>query len=274
MRLHRACRALSAAANAAITAVATATMLAAAAAAVAGPRAVAAAPAASVASAARAPTALPALRITGPLPAPADFIRPFEDPFPLRVRRDGNTTRVELRHCQDWLDQRSAAVGSDNDAAWRVVLQQTVPCEALAWLAAARTAQRSALPADLSQLRDTRVYPGALWPTPSPQQQSQLMASGRHLGQASGVARFARTPVAPATTPPQGQLGLRTAAWLITLTPLARGDIDGDGWEDAAYLWQAQSRQGSFSDARLVVLTRTAPGARLQVLTAAASVPR
>jgi hypothetical protein len=100
------------------------------------------------------------------------------------------------------------------------------------------------------------------------------MASDRHLGQASGVARFNRTLVAPATTPPQGQLGLRTAAWQITLTPLARGDIDGDGWEDAAYLWHAASRQGSFSDARLVVLTRTAPGARLQVLSAAASAPR
>lgn len=222
------------------------------------------------------PTALPALRITGPLPVPADFTRPFEDPLPVRVRRDGGTTRLELRHCQDWLDQRSAAVGSDNDAAWRVVLLQTVPCEALAWLAAARPAQRSALPADLSQLRDTRFYPGGLWPTPSAQQQASLAASGRHLGQASGVARLTRTVVAPATTPPQGQLGLRTAAWLITLTPLARGDIDGDGWEDAAYLWQAQSRQGSLSDARLVVLTRTAAGARLRVLAvaAAASAPR
>ncbi len=219
-------------------------------------------------------TALPALRLATALPTAADFTRPFEDPLPLRVRRDGNTTRIELRHCQDWLDHRAAAVGSDNDAAWRVVLLQTVPCEALAWLAAARPAQRSALPADLSQLRDTRVYPGLLWPTPSPQQQARLMASGRHLGQASGMARFNRTPVAPATTPPQGQLGLRTAAWQITLMPLARGDIDGDGWEDAAYLWQAASRQGSFSDARLVVLTRTAPGARLQVLSAAASAPR
>jgi hypothetical protein len=74
-----------------------------------------------------------------------------------------------------------------------------VPCEALAWLAAAGPAQRSALPADLSQLRDTRVYPGELWPAPSPQQQAQLMASGRHLGQASGVARFNRTPVASLT---------------------------------------------------------------------------
>ncbi len=221
------------------------------------------------------PTALPALRITAALPTTADFTRLFEDPLPLRVRRDGNTTRIELRHCQDWLDNRAAAVGSDNDAAWRVVLLQTVPCEAMAWLAAARPAQRSALPVDLNQLRDTRVYPGVLWPTPSPQQQSQLMASGRHLGQASGVARFNRTPVAPATTSPQGQLGLRTAAWQITLTPLARGDIDGDGWEDAAYLWQAQSRQGSLTDARLVVLTRTAPGARLQVVAApAASAPR
>ena len=229
---------------------------------------------AAVQSPPRVARALPALRIGTAQPMPADFTRPFEDPLPLRVRRDGNTTRIELRHCQDWLDHRAAAAGSDNDATWRVLRLQTVPCEALAWLAAAGPAQRSALPADLSQLRDTRLYPGLLWPAPSVEQQARLATSGRHLGQASGVARFSRTPVAPATQPPQGQLGLRTAAWQITLTPLARGDINGDGWEDAAYLWQAASRQGSFSDARLVVLTRTAPGARLQVPTAAASAPR
>lgn len=200
--------------------------------------------------------ALPALGLAGAQPVAADFLKPFETPLPLRVTGASGTERIELQHCQDWLQHRSKAVGSDNDAAWRIVLLQTVPCEAMALLAAARPAAHDALPADLTQSLATRHYPGTLWPMPSPDEQARAVASGRHLGQLSGVAQWQRVPVQPPTRPPQHALSLRTSAWQLRLTPLARGDFDGDGWNDVACLWQAESRQGSLTDARLVVLTR------------------
>ncbi len=185
-------------------------------------------------------------------PRPADLLRPFDTPLPLLLKTAAEPQRVEALHCADWLKLRATAVGSDNDAAWRVVRFQTVPCEALALLLQARPAAHSALaPASAPELA-TAAYPGALWPDPSAQAQAQAQARrpspGTHLARASGQPRW--KPAA------DGSLSLQNQRWRVSLTLLALGDFDGDGWEDAAYRWQAESRQGSYADSRLLVLTR------------------
>lgn len=211
------------------------------------------------ADAPQAPHALPALGMDSRQPGDAALDRLFEFPLPARVRTDQGRQRVELRHCRDWLQLRHQVTGSDNDAAWRVLRHQVVPCEALALLLAATAPTTSALPADDPRRPLlTARYPASLWPAPSDDAQRRLAVPGQNLARASGVMHWGK--VDDAARADGEQLALRTRSWHLRLTLLARGDFDHDGWEDAAYLWQADAQRGSFSDARLVVLSRTASG--------------
>ena len=213
----------------------------------------------------QATAALMAPGAAGALPSEADLERPFDTPLPVRLRTADGRQRAELRHCRDWLRQRAAISGSDNDASWRVVKLQTVPCEAMALLRAATPSARTAMPMDRA-VRPllTLRYPASLWPAPSDDEQRRLAQPGQNLARASGVQHWERLD-SPGVSDGE-RLALRTKAWRVTLTLLARGDFDHDGWEDAAYLWQAQSQRGSFTDARLVVLSRSAGEAGLREL--------
>ncbi len=191
---------------------------------------------------------------------PARLEQPFDTPLPLRLSADAGGQRVLLRHCADWLAQREHAVGSDNDAAWRVVCHQVVVCDALALLAQARPAAQSALPGALPDAADTRRWPATLWVATSRDATARLQQPGLTLQAASGVKRW--------TGGDGGARVLFTRAWRVQLTELARADVDGDGWQDWLLRWEGQSQQGSWTDARLVVLTRRASAVPLRELPA------
>ena len=196
------------------------------------------------------PRALPALGLAAALPSAADLARPFPDSLPARVSTPDGTRMTELRDCRDWLAQRRTVVGSDSDASWRVLRLQVVPCEAMALLAAATPALRSALPARFAQERVTARFPASLWLAPSRDEQARLARPGNTLATASGKPKWLGVG--------SDSLKLNAKGWQLQLTLLARGDFDHDGWEDAAFLWQAASTQGSLADARLVLLSRQA----------------
>ena len=212
------------------------------------------------AAAAMPPVAQPALGLAGPLPEAADFLRPFETPLPLQVRAADGLRRIEARHCKDWLQHRLQTEGSDNDAAWRVVRYQTVPCEAMAVLAGARPALQSALPPAFDKALATALYPGALWPALSAQEQRRLASPALNLARSSGAARWAPGP--------DRSLVLTRARWRVHMRLLARADFDGDGWEDAAFAWQGEALAGSYADSRLVLLTRKAGDKALRLMDA------
>ncbi len=217
------------------------------------------------------PRALPALGLAAALPSAADLARPFPDALPARIRSADSSAAdprsaayprtadggrmTELVTCRDWLAQRRSVVGSDSDASWRVLRLQVVPCEAMALLAAATPALHSALPVRFAQEGVTARYPASLWLAPSRDEQARLARPGSTLATASGKARWQGVGA--------DGLKLNAKGWQIQMTLLARGDFDHDGWEDAAFLWQAGSTQGSLADARLVVLTRRAGGGAL-----------
>jgi hypothetical protein len=202
-----------------------------------------------------APWAAPALGLPGPLPTEADLDRPFETPLPLLLKTPAGPKRAEAARCRDWLALRSQVIGSTNDAAWRVVRVQVVPCETIALLRNAGTALHSDLPADFARALATSRYPATLWPAPSADEQRRF--AGLTLDRASGAARWEAGP---------DGLTIDHGRWRVSLALLARADFDHDGWEDAAFSWQAESLQGSYTDARLVVLTRRTGQTRFRAL--------
>lgn len=201
------------------------------------------------ASAASPIFAAKSLQLQNAVPSEADFNRPFEAPLPALVSGAEGKRLVNLANCSDYLAVRSNIVGSDTDANYRVVRLQTVPCVALTLLKSATCARHSSLPSNFLHSTATSNFPATLWPAVSKDERQRLSRQDATVRTASGKKVF-RVVNGEALELEAANIGLR-------LTLLARGDFDHDGWEDAAFLWESYAIQGSYSDARLVVLTRT-----------------
>jgi hypothetical protein len=182
------------------------------------------------------------------IPAKADFDRPFETPL-LAMVSDARGKRLsQLSSCRDYLAVRGHIVGSDTDADYRVLRFQTVPCEAIALLKSATAAAHTAMPSDFKRVTDANSYPASLWPAVSDDERQNPARQTGTLQTASGKTTLSLDK--------SGALELESGGYGIHLTLLARGDFDHDGWEDAAFRWEAYALQGSYTDARLAVLTR------------------
>lgn len=199
----------------------------------------------------------PTVRISAALgaPSPADIdtalARSFDSPFQASIK---GSPDVRIDNCTAWQSWRDRVTGAQPDSDYAALRGQGVQCDALAMVRNAHAPKRSALPADLNALTAARLYPATLWVAVSDDAVAALARPGRTLAAASGVARF--------KVDRKGLL-LEDDAQGIRLVLLARGDFDGDGWEDALYRRQAWLRGGSWSDVRLVLLTRRRAGAPL-----------
>jgi hypothetical protein len=190
------------------------------------------------------------------VPAYGDFDRAFGAPLPARLNEAAGGELIVLNTCRDYLAVRDRITGSDTDANFRVLRLQTIPCLALALLKLAAVATRSALPQDFRQQLGTSDYPASLWPAVSDDEREQQSLPDATLATVSALASW---QVADGET-----LELEDSGVSLHLTLLARGDFDHDDWEDAAFSWEAHAVQGSYSDARLVVLTRNGAETRFR----------
>ena len=189
------------------------------------------------------------LQLQNAIPSVAEFNRPFEAPLPALVSGAEGKRLEALANCSDYLAVRSTIVGSDTDANYRVVRLQTVPCVALALLKSATSARHSSLPTNFLHSTATSNYPATLWPAVSKDERQRLSRQDATVRTASGKKVFRVVN--------DESLELEAANVGLRMTLLARGDFDHDGWEDAAFLCESYAIQGSYADARLVVLTRT-----------------
>ncbi|NOS88528.1 MAG: hypothetical protein HOP34_08310 [Methylococcaceae bacterium] len=189
------------------------------------------------------------LQLKDAIPNETEWDRPFEDPLPALLTTSKDKQLVQLGNCRDYLAVRNQITGSDNDADYRVLVFQTVPCIALSLLKTASIAKQSALPKNFHSYTNTAFYPATLWPAVSDEEQkSRAWSTGTLLTYSKKTAlRKINTET----------LGLEMSGYGFHITLLARGDFNHDGWEDAAFRWKGYALQGSYIDSRLVVLTRT-----------------
>ena len=78
------------------------------------------------------------------------------------------------------------------------------------------------------------------------------------------VSSGAWTRTAPGGAAPES-LTLAARGYTVRLQWLARGDFDGDGWEDWLLRWQARAEGGSWRAVRCVLLTRKVPAGAFTV---------
>ena len=196
------------------------------------------------------------LQLNDSLPSEADFERSFEDPLPALVEDDDGKHLIQLANCRDYLAVRSHIIGSSNDRDYRVLLLQTIPCVAFALLKSAAIASRTALPKDFLRYTSTINYPASLWPVVSDDERQRLEQSGATLRTVTQKADLRKVN--------NETLEVEKTGFGLHLTLLARGDFDHDKWEDAAFRWEGYALNGSYSDARLVILTRTNANSRFR----------
>lgn len=180
--------------------------------------------------------------------------RAFETPFSANVDAQEGRRKVAVDSCLAWLDWRKSVVGTEPESDFAALRSEGVQCEALSLVKAARTARSSALPADLATMTDARLYPATLWVAVGNEDVERLATPGLSLAVASGISRW---------NAGRRGLVLEDETEGVRLVWLARADFDGDGWEDALYRWQAWVRGGTWTDMRLVVLTRRRTGEAL-----------
>ena len=180
--------------------------------------------------------------------------RVFDTSFLIYVKAGAGRRKVTIDTCLTWLTWRGKVVGAEPQSDFVALLGQGLECDALALLRSAKPARRTALPADLATISDTRLYPATLWIAASDEGVARLSRPGLTLSAASGMRQW---------TPDRNGLLLADETGGVRLVWLARADFDGDGWEDGLFRWQAWIRGGTWSDMRLVVLTRRSPSASL-----------
>lgn len=209
------------------------------------------------------PGAARLLGITEPAQAPAALDRPFDDPIVITVKGPTETSHATPLHCRALLELEPSIAGTMPASDWPVLQQALADCQALQWLARVTAPIRTALPAQAKGAQETRLWPAATWPATSPEGREALLRSGQSLADVSGRRWWQARSNATAKDIPA--LHLRTDDHELNVQWLARGDFDGDGWEDWLLRWQAHAVGGSWRAARTLLLTRKNPTAMFEI---------
>lgn len=180
--------------------------------------------------------------------------RAFDTSFSASVASDGGRRKVTIDNCLAWLTWRGKIAGTEPSSDFAELRGQGIECDALALLRSAAPARRSALPSDLATIVNTSRYPATLWIAASDEAVARLSRPGLTLAAVSGIRIWKAD---------RNGMVLTNETGGVRLVWLARADFDGDGWEDGLYRWQAWMRGGTWTDMRLVVLTRRSPSGSL-----------
>lgn len=173
--------------------------------------------------------------------------RSFPSAFRAIVQPQSGRREIDIDTCKTWQAWKGQVISTQPPSDFAALRGQGVQCDALVVVLHAQPARHSALPIDLTTLIDTRLYPATLWLATNPDDLQRLARSRSTLASVSGERRW--------RVDRKGLL-LEREAEHVRLVWLARADFDGDGWEDALYRWQGWVTNGTWSDVRLVMLTR------------------
>ena len=198
--------------------------------------------------------------------AAAALERAFDDPIAVKLRPGAGAASwtpmsATPAHCKALLDLQPRISGTAQPADWNVLQQRIADCQALRWLAAASAARINHLPADWRSVRDTALWPAALWPAVSADEAAALARPGQTLRTAAQRAEWQRVEAAG---PPAMQL--QAEGTVLQIQWLAQGDFDGDGWQDWLVRWRARAEEGSWRGAGCALVSRRAAQEALRLV--------
>lgn len=205
-------------------------------------------------------------RLAEPAPDTAEYVV-----WNARCSRAGGQNRcvpvdtIVTRSCREFSDALKQGLSGQTTVDRDAIAAVGVRCAAIRAIGTARAAKASAVRTFRLTRRALGELPATLALAVTDQDSVQLWAAGSR-----GVSLLGETGRASATVEhyASGDTALRVAArdQNLTFEILARGDFDGDGWDDLLVHAVAGARGGSFTTDEVYVLTRRDPGRVLRVV--------
>ena len=184
----------------------------------------------------------------------AALARPFEHAVPVRSEAEPPALAT-IGDCRDYLKLRPQgyyAVAEDMNA---TLLVEGVRCLALTKVSKMKPGAGEPTAALLTETDILERLPPTLGPAASP-----FMIEKRQQAAAQGTSWRAFQPEATCEVH-AGVLTVKEASTVAELTPLASGDIDGDGLPELLLQSYGYGTEGSWLDVRLAVLSSAKNGA-------------
>jgi hypothetical protein len=201
----------------------------------------------------RLPSATPSAidsALTGPLP----------DEFEVRFegRRDDRRT---IRTCTDFLAIVDKPFDTDNERDWQLIWAQGLRCVALNWL-------KSAQPAKISLIDNFHLDRRAAESLPP---QLALPVAREEVERARKAAAACQSikilePSTKTKVRSKTRITFEGQGWEAEVIEYARGDFDGDGFEDLLLRRDGGLKGGSYHRTNVFILTRTPKDKCLRVV--------
>lgn len=194
----------------------------------------------------------------------------FSEPFKVTIRRKGMKSEGVIASCQNYIEQSDATLDAGTNQENRVLQSMGVRCLALHKMATVKQAKKSLLPAQADNMTVEQLPPqiAVLIADDEIQRADAAAARGQSLADLEkGVTvRPGRTKDTRVKPGHHDQLAVFGHGWLADLTIYARGDFNGDGFEDILLRRDGRVSEGTYGTSDLFVLTRTKSEGPLRVL--------
>lgn len=184
--------------------------------------------------------------------------KPWPDAVAVSKSGSGQAT---VSNCATSLELQAKGYSANGEREMQALQAMTVPCLVLRALRQGKLARRTGLSAFAWNAEVIAVLPPGLSIVVSSDDQRRVQAAVDQ-----GQSWKDIEPGLRATLQAPDVVEVVTEGSLSSLTLLARGDFDGDGWEDLLIDVRHALRGGSYRSVRLVLVTRTRDRGPLQLV--------
>jgi hypothetical protein len=182
------------------------------------------------------------------------------DEFEVRVD-GGRGNRRTVRTCTDFLAIADQPFDTDNERDWQLIWAQGLRCVALKWL-------KNAQPAKISLIDDFHLDRRAAETLPP---QLALPVAREEVERARKAAAACQSvkvlePSMKTKVRTKSKITFEGKGWEAEVIEYARGDFDGDGFEDLLLRRDGGLKGGSYHRTNVFILTRTPKDKCLRVV--------
>jgi hypothetical protein len=202
------------------------------------------------------------LQLSSPVPSVIDsaLSGPLPDTFEVWLE-GGCGARRTIRTCTDFLSIAETSFDTENERDWQLLWAQGLRCVALQWL-------KNAQPATSSLIDDFRLDRHAADKLPP---QLALPVAREEVARVRKAAAACRSlkmlePSTTTTVQSANKITFEAKGWEADVIEYARGDFDGDGFEDLLLRRDGSVKGGSYSRTNVFLLTRTPKDKCLRVV--------
>jgi hypothetical protein len=182
------------------------------------------------------------------------------DEFEVRLE-EGRGERRTIRTCTDFLAITDKPFDTDNERDWQLIWAQGLRCVALKWLKNAQPAKRSLIDDFHLDRRAAQRLPPQLALPVAREEVERAQKAAAACQSVKVLEPSTKTKVRS-----ESKITFEGKGWEAEVIEYARGDFDGDGFEDLLLRRDGGLKGGSYRLTNIFILTRTSQDRGLRVV--------